>query len=347
MILDLDAFIERERPFWDELRVLLKRQQDQPDRRMSIEEAQRFQYLYQRASSDLVKINTFAGDVEIKAYLESLVARAYSQMHEESDRSTRISPIRWLVVTFPQTFRRHWRAFAVSIGTFFVGAGFGAGMLAANYELKPDLIPGQFGHLSGKPSERVKKEESREFDFFQSRQTFSASLMANNIKVSYMAMVMGFTYGVFTVIMMFFNGAMLGAIAFDYVTDGQAVFLVAWLLPHGSIELPAIFIGGQAGIVLGRAMFGWGTNLRLRQRLRLIRPDLITLIVGASLMMVWAGLVESFLSQYHGPKLYPQKIFLGTIELIALVLFLSLGGRKLWWKNRNSLERWRLERRQN
>lgn len=336
MILDLDVFIEGERPFWDELNVLLKRQRDQPDRRMSIKEVRRFQYLYQRTSSDLVKIKTFAGDVEIKTYLESLVARAYSQLHEESGRRTRISPVRWLLRTFPQTFRRHWRAFALSIGTFFVGAGFGAGMLATDYDIKTDIIPSQFGHLSGKPSDRVKKEENQEFDFFESRQTFSASLMANNIKVSYMAMVMGFTYGVFTVIMMFFNGAMLGAIAFDYVADGQAVFLVAWLLPHGSIELPAIFIGGQAGIVLGRAMFGWGTNLRLRQRLRLIRADLITLIVGASLMMVWAGIIESFLSQYHGPALYPGKIIFGVFELLGLILFLSFSGRKSGKKNSKS-----------
>lgn len=333
MILDLDDFIGKERPFWDELGVLLKRQQDQPDRRMSIEEVRRFQYLYQRTSSDLVKIKTFAGDVEIKTYLESLVARAYSQLHEESDRRTRISPVRWLLGTFPQTFRRHWRAFALSIGTFFVGALFGAGMLATDYEIKRDLIPGQFGHLSGKPSERVKKEESQEFDFFQGRQSFSTSLMSNNIRVTYKVMVLGFTYGVFTVIMLFYNGALIGTIAFDYIADGQLVFLLAWLLPHGSIELPAIFVGGQAGIVLGRAMFGWGTNLRLRQRLRLIRADLITLIIGASLMMVWAGIVESFLSQYHGPDLYPGKIAFGVVELLGLILFLSLSGRKSLEKN--------------
>ena len=332
MILNLDVFIEEERPFWDELRALLKRQQDQPNRRMSIDEIRRFQYLYQRASSDLVKLKTFAGDVEIKEYLESLVARAYSQLHEESDRVARFSPARWLFGTFPKTFRRHWRAFAVSLGTFFVGAGFGAGMLSANYDLKSDFIPSQFGHLSGKPSERVKREESNEFDFFQSRQTFSASLMAHNIRVTYMAMVMGITYGVGSVILMFFNGATIGAIAFDYVADGQVVFLLGWLLPHGSIELPAIFIGGQAGVVLGRAMFGWGTDLRLRQRLKLIRPDLITLVAGASLMLVWAGIVESFLSQYHRPELYSWKILLGSIELVALILFLSFAGGEFWRK---------------
>lgn len=328
MILDLDAFIERERPYWDELQVLLKRQQDQEGRRMSIEEVRRFQYLYQRVSSDLVKIKTFAGDVEIKTYLESLVARAYSQLHGGSDRGTHIALFRWFFCTFPQTFRRHWRAFALSIGTTFVGGFFGAGMVAADYDVKGDLIPGQFGHLSGKPSSRVEKEEKREFDAFAGRQTFSATLMANNIKVTYKVMVMGFTYGVFTVIMLFYNGVILGAITFDYIADGQLVFLIAWLLPHGSFELPAIFIGGQAGIVLGRAMFGWGTDLRLRQRLRLIRPDLITLIAGASLMLVWAGLVEAFLSQYHGEGVYPYKIAFGAFELLALIMFLALGGRK-------------------
>ena len=81
MILDLDQFIDRERPYWDELQDLMKRQDDQPDRLMSLEEVQRFHYLYQRASSDLVKLKTFAGDVEVRSWLENVVARADSQLH--------------------------------------------------------------------------------------------------------------------------------------------------------------------------------------------------------------------------------------------------------------------------
>jgi len=36
----------------------------------------------------------------------------------------------------------------------------------------------------------------------------------------------------------------------DYIRAGQTKFLVGWLLPHGSFEIPAILIAGQAGLIL-------------------------------------------------------------------------------------------------
>ena len=45
-------------------------------------------------------------------------------------------------------------------------------------------------------------------------------------------------------------------------------------------------------------------------------------------MLVWAGLIEAFLSQYHEPVIpYFAKIAFGCIELAMLVLFLSRSGR--------------------
>ena len=196
-----------------------------------------------------------------------------------------------------------------------------------NPELKSELIPSQFSHVYESPSKRVEREEKQEFDAFQGRQTFSAFLMANNIKVTITAMVLGISYGVLRIVVLFSNGIILGIIGFDYIADGQGVFLTAWLMPHGSWELPAICIGGQAGLVIARAMFGWGTNLRLRQRMARIRDDLLTLVGGAALLLVGAGLVESFLSQYHGPKLYPWKIAFGSFQLVVLIAYLVFGGR--------------------
>ena len=36
----------------------------------------------------------------------------------------------------------------------------------------------------------------------------------------------------------------------DYISGGQSAFLAGWLLPHGSIEIPAILLGGQAGFLV-------------------------------------------------------------------------------------------------
>ncbi len=327
MILDLDKFIARERHFWDELATLLQRQDNQPDLRMSLQEAQRFHYLYQRASSDLVKLNTFAGEVDTTQFLERLIARAYSKLHEKRAEPIPFRPWQWLTKIFPSTFRRHWRAFALSIGTFLIGASFGAGALAWDYNLKEQFIPPQFGHLNEKPSKRVEREEEAQFDNFEDRHSFSAQLMTHNTKVTILTMVTGFLWGVLTVILLFYNGIIIGVVAFDYIADGQGTFLAGWLLPHGSFELPAIFIGGQAGLIVARTMFGWGTNLRLRQRFARIRGDLLTLIGGAGLMLIWAGVIESFLSQYHSPEFYPWKIGFGAVQLAALIAFLGFCGR--------------------
>jgi len=328
LLLDLDRFIAKERPYWAELAALLGLHAEDPGRRPPLEEAERLHYLYQRASSDLVKLQTFAGEVETTRYLEDLVARAYACLHRSGGDSTPFRPWHWLTSTFPNTFRRHWRAFALSCAAFWIGAGFGASALAIDPTLKQEFIPPQFSHLNEKPSRRVEREERQEFDSFKGRHTFSALLMTHNTRVTLLVMVCGFFFGVFTLVLLFYNGILIGVVMSDYISDGQGLFLAAWLLSHGSFELPAVFLGGQAGLVIARTVFGWGTNLKLRQRFARVRGDLLTLVGGAALLLVWAGIVESFLSQYHSPAFYPWKIGLGSVQLLALVLYLTLCGRK-------------------
>ncbi len=328
MILDLNSFITREQPYWDELSALLRNYDENGGYRPALEEAKRFYYLYQRTSADLVKLNTFAGEVETTRYLERLVARAYSRLHESGGEKIPLKPLYWLTRTFPSTFRRHWKAFVISFTGFIAGASFGAGALAVDYDLKDQFIPPQFPHLREKPSKRVEREEKQDFDAFQGRHAFSSELMTHNTKVTALLMVSGFLWGIFTLTLLFSNGQILGFVIYDYLRDGQGEFLTAWLLPHGSIEIPAILLGGQAGLMIAHAMFGWGTNLRLRQRFARIRGDLVTLIAGAALLLIWAGIVESFLSQYHAPPFYPWKIGFGLVQLCGLVLYLSLSGRK-------------------
>jgi len=52
-------------------------------------------------------------------------------------------------------------------------------------------------------------------------------------------------------------------------------------------------------------------------------------MLGVAGLLIWAGFVEAFLSQYHEPIIpYWAKISFGAIELGLLALFLARSGRK-------------------
>jgi uncharacterized membrane protein SpoIIM required for sporulation len=180
------------------------------------------------------------------------------------------------------------------------------------------------------PAERVAEEEHAKVDRMKGLKTsFSAELMTHNIQVTVLTMALGMTWGVGTLILLFYNGVILGAVATDYIVGGQGIFLAGWLLPHGSVEIPSILLGGQAGFILAGALIGWGGRLTRIERLRAVSHDLFAIIGGAGCMLVWAGIIESFVSQYHQPVLpYALKIAFGCCELVALTFFLAWVGRE-------------------
>src|SRR5687768_18367755 len=114
MLIDVPRFIEGEQRYWQELEAILRRLELDPDWKMDLGELRRFHYLYERASSDLAKISTFAAEKDIRRYLETLVARSYGEIHEARQKPHRLAPLTWFFRTFPQTFRKYSRAFAFS-----------------------------------------------------------------------------------------------------------------------------------------------------------------------------------------------------------------------------------------
>ncbi len=327
MIIDLARFVETERPHWSALEKSLDWLASGPGRKLTIEEAQRFHELYQRAAADLARVSGFAAEGELRRYLEWLVSRAYAEIHESRERK-RFRPWRLFTVEFPRAFRRHARAFQLTVALTLLGVAFGGLAVQYDAEAKGELMP--FQGLEMTPSERVareRKDEGRHLTGQKGR--FSATLMTHNTQVALTTIALGVTFGFGTVVVLFYNGVVLGAVAFDYIRGGEATFLMGWLLPHGVIEIPAILVGGQAGLVIAYALIGWGSRLSRADRLRRISRDVMTLAAGAAMMLVWAGIVEAFLSQYHEPVIrYGWKIGFGLVEAALLTLFLTRAGRE-------------------
>ena len=327
MMLDLDRFIAAEKPFWDELETELRLSEADAFRKFSVEGAARFYFLYQRTATDLARLGALPGAPEVRTQLESLVRRAYAEAHGTKHADSP-SLRRLLFQTFPVAFRARIRAFGLSCAITMLGVLFGAGAIVWDPDAKPVLMP--FQQLMESPAQRVKREEASTTDrLSEIKGTFAAELITHNIRVSFFTLALGTTGGLGTIAMLFYNGITLGAVGADYVAGGYAWFLFGWLMPHGVIEIPAILIAGQAGLLLGGALIGWGDDTKQAQRFRAISSDLLSLTAGIAVLLGWAGIVEAFLSQYHRPVVpYSAKIAFGATELLLLIVWLSRAGRK-------------------
>lgn len=76
----------------------------------------------------------------------------------------------------------------------------------------------------------------------------------NNLQSSFMGLILGILFGLFSVFALIINGYLLGFVAgFSVKANG---FFVLWkLLPHGVFELPALFIALGLGLRLGTFVF--------------------------------------------------------------------------------------------
>lgn len=322
--MDFNHFLHDRRPRWQRLAELLDRIDARGLGSLRGPEADEFFSLYRLTSSDLSLVQTRTGNLSVTDYLEGLVARAYA--HLQVPKKARFFFSWWMILRhyFPSALRRNWRALAASAGTMCLGTIIGFLATFASPGVAESFIGPE--HLAEKPSERVARLEADErgghrgIAGTEEHSAFTVFLFNNNIRVSVLAFALGLTFGVGTLIVLFFNGAMVGSLAALYLMDRQGVFFIAWVGPHGSIELPCVMIAGAAGLILGSLQLRRDRGT-LREQLIDARPMMLDLLIGAATLLVIAGFIEGGFSQINEPTIsYPFKIG------VAVVLFAMLIG---------------------
>ena len=101
-------------------------------------------------------------------------------------------------------------------------------------------------------------------------------------------------------LLLFSNGATLGAFVALYASHGLTYELLGWMLIHGVTEILALLICAAAGLMLGRAMAFPDRRPRL-DALSDAGRTAGRLAVGAILMFFIAALLEAFARQLITP----------------------------------------------
>jgi uncharacterized membrane protein SpoIIM required for sporulation len=153
---------------------------------------------------------------------------------------------------------------------------------------------------------------------------FSSQIMTNNIQVSFLAAAGGIVAGLGTLVVLLVNGVHLGAVFALFDAQGAGALLWTFVLPHGVLEMTAIVISGGAGLILAHAVLAPGRRTRGRA-LREDGRDSLSLVAGAGVLLVFAGIIEGFVS----PARIPAPLKLGFAAAVAslMLLYFWLGAR--------------------
>ena len=104
----------------------------------------------------------------------------------------------------------------------------------------------------------------------------------------------------------------------------MALALWSFVVPHGVLELPAIFLAGAAGLEIARGLLFPGLLPR-REALARAGGRASRLVLGTLPLLLIAGTIEGFFSPTDAPV--AMKFTLGVVLFIALLAYLFGAGR--------------------
>lgn len=142
----------------------------------------------------------------------------------------------------------------------------------------------------------------------------------NNIRVSFIAFVMGLLTPLGTGFIMLKNGVMLGTFHSFLAEQGFLLDSIATIWVHGTYEIFAITVAGGAGIVIGNSIIFPKTFSRIDSfRLGAVRGS--KMVIGLVPVFVIAGFLESFVTRYTEAPYFVRFAIIGFSVLSILYYF--------------------------
>jgi uncharacterized membrane protein SpoIIM required for sporulation len=134
------------------------------------------------------------------------------------------------------------------------------------------------------------------------------------------------TMGFYSIVMLFQNGAILGALGSEMQSVHKLPFLISSLVPHGIPEMSGIIFAGAAGLRFGWAILVPGIYSR-GESLRRSAKDGVTMIVTGVFLCFIAAPIEGFFS--FSPAI-PQEVKFGfaCVSLVVWIYFWSFFGKE-------------------
>jgi uncharacterized membrane protein SpoIIM required for sporulation len=277
---------------WERLEHIVTRMEKRAIRSLSDDDLLALPALYRTTLSSLSVARDTSLDRALITYLERLCTRAYFQIYGVQTPAWR-QLAGFFARGWPDAVRGLWREtlFCVALT---MGAALVAYLLVRSdpswyYSMIPQGM--SEGRDPSAPAEFLRSTLYDKSHNDDGLTVFATFLFTHNAQIAIFSFALGFAFAVPSVLLILYNGLMLGAIYAVFATKGLGPNLVGWLMIHGTTEIFAICISGAAGIRIGTAITFPGRASRADAAVGAGRIA-ATAMAGAVIMLAVAGVLE-------------------------------------------------------
>jgi uncharacterized membrane protein SpoIIM required for sporulation len=307
---DLDAFVAAHQGEWSRLEYLARHGSP------SGAEADEILDLYQRVATHLSLMRSSAPDPSLVSYLSSLLARART-------RSAGTRSVAWadfggfFTDTFPAALyrtRRWWIVTAIANVALSLAIGWWF------------LSHPQFESSLMSPAE-IDKLVNSDFQHYYSQfaaSHFAAQVWTHNAWLTAICIALG-VLGIPVVYLLFENALNLGVIGAIMINHDRGSLFFGLVLPHGLLELTAVFIAGATGLRLFWSWIDPGPRTRSRALAEEGRSA-IAVALGLVVVLAVSGVVEAFVTPSPLPTW--ARVSIGVLVEVAFLAYVFTVGRR-------------------
>lgn len=296
-------FIKQNKKKWKELEKHLASDNSDPDKLGD---------LYIQVSDDLSYARTFYPNRSVRLYLNNLAQQVYSNIYK-SRRS------RWSDILFfwkeelPKIVWDSRKELSISFFAFVLAVSIGVFSAIQDPDFVRVVLSDEYVNMT---QENINKGDPMAV-YKQSKNTdMFLGITLNNVRVDFLTFASGLVLGIGSILIMFYNGIMVGVFQYFFVQKGLFIdsALTIWL--HGTLEMAGMVLAGAAGIRLGSGLVFPGTYSRL-QAFQVSAMHGFKLLMGTIPITIFAAIIESFLTRYtETPDAVRLILILGSLFFI-------------------------------
>ncbi|UII31297.1 stage II sporulation protein M [Fulvivirga ulvae] len=299
-------FIEQNKEKWLKFEQLLRLNRRDPDKLSD---------LFIQITDDLSYARTNYPNRSIRVYLNNLAQQLFYNIYKNKKES-RNKFVNFWKEDLPSVVFHCRYELLTALAVFLLAFAIGVVSSVYDPEFARSILGDNYVDMTVKNIEEGDPmgvyKSSNEVDMF-------LGITLNNVRVAFLTFITGILASLGAVIVLVYNGIMVGTFQYFFIERGLGMesFLSIWL--HGTLEISSIVIAGAAGIVLGRGFVFPGTHSRVRAFQLSARRGL-KLLIGIVPILVFAALIESFVTRYTGLPDF-IKLALILVSLLFMVFY--------------------------